>query len=188
MNDPAVKVALAISVLLGGMFLATVFRPGLSTPPAAMSELKKPLSLQQPRQGALLNPSLPEAAVSKQAAEQTAANTSESAREPTILLPLGPPQPVPNLPARYPAAASTNSASWGMPREMMPVVARQASGPLMHKIVDGDTLRDLAERYLGSPDRAEEIFQTNRDVLADPKLLPIGVILKIPARVYENAK
>ena len=40
----------------------------------------------------------------------------------------------------------------------------------------------LAERYLGSAARAEEIYQANRDVLRDPKLLPIGVELKLPPR------
>ena len=38
----------------------------------------------------------------------------------------------------------------------------------------------LAERYLGPASRAGEIFAANRDVLFDPKLLPIGVELKIP--------
>ncbi len=68
----------------------------------------------------------------------------------------------------------------------MPVVARQADGPLVHKIVDGDTLRDLAQRYLGSPDRAREIFELNRDVLNDPRLLPIGGELKIPPSLQKS--
>ena len=44
-------------------------------------------------------------------------------------------------------------------------------GPRTHKIVDGDTLPALAERYLGSAD-PHEIFAANRDVLSDPELLP----------------
>ena len=48
------------------------------------------------------------------------------------------------------------------------------------RIVDGDTLAALAQRYLGSPARAGEIFDANRDVLSDPELLPIGAELKIP--------
>jgi len=35
---------------------------------------------------------------------------------------------------------------------------------------------------LGSANRAMEIFETNREVLTDPELLPIGTELKIPAR------
>jgi nucleoid-associated protein YgaU len=73
-----------------------------------------------------------------------------------------------------------------MPLDMMPTVARPADGPQVHKIVDGDTLEVLAASYLGSAARAMEIFQANRDVLADPELLPIGVELKIPAR--DNGK
>jgi nucleoid-associated protein YgaU len=51
-----------------------------------------------------------------------------------------------------------------------------------HRIVDGDTLAELAERYLGSAARAKEIFEANRNVLSDPALLPIGVELKIPPK------
>jgi nucleoid-associated protein YgaU len=54
--------------------------------------------------------------------------------------------------------------------------------PRLHTVVDGDALPDLARRYLGSADRARDIFAANRDVLSDPQLLPIGVQLKIPAQ------
>src|SRR3989304_5976467 len=118
MNDPAVKVALAISLLLGGMFLASVFRPTLSTSPAATSELNKPLSLQHRRQAPLPNPLSVEAPVSRQVSEQLSATSAESLRGPIILTPMGPPQPVPNLPPRYPVSASMNSARWGMPMDM----------------------------------------------------------------------
>ena len=51
-----------------------------------------------------------------------------------------------------------------------------------HTVVDGDTLPALAKRYLGSADRAGEIFAYNRDVLSDPDMLPIGAELRIPSR------
>jgi nucleoid-associated protein YgaU len=50
-----------------------------------------------------------------------------------------------------------------------------------HRIVDGDTLPQLAQRYLGSAERQGEIFEANRGVLSSPDLLPIGAMLKIPA-------
>jgi LysM repeat protein len=50
-----------------------------------------------------------------------------------------------------------------------------------HKIVDGDTLTALAERYLGSSQRWAELFEHNRGVIKSPDLLPIGRILQIPA-------
>lgn len=50
-----------------------------------------------------------------------------------------------------------------------------------HRIVDGDTLSGLAQRYLGRADRYPEIYELNRAVLPEPNLLPIGVELRIPA-------
>jgi nucleoid-associated protein YgaU len=55
-----------------------------------------------------------------------------------------------------------------------------------HKIVDGDSLPLLAERYLGAAARANEIFACNRDVLSDPEVLPIGVRLRIPVGVAQS--
>ena len=50
-----------------------------------------------------------------------------------------------------------------------------------HVVVDGDSLAKLAERYLGRCRRSDdEIYRLNRDVLASPELLPIGVELQIP--------
>ena len=56
------------------------------------------------------------------------------------------------------------------------------STTVAHRIVDGDTLSKLAERYLGHGERYLEIFELNRDVLSSPDLLPIGAVLKIPSR------
>jgi nucleoid-associated protein YgaU len=69
-----------------------------------------------------------------------------------------------------------------MPLNPPPEEAQPEKGPQVHKIVDGDTLNALAERYLGSSGRAIEIFEANRNVLNDPELLPIGVELKIPEK------
>lgn len=64
-----------------------------------------------------------------------------------------------------------------------PSYTQRDSKPLRHHIIhDGDTLASLAQRYLGSADRADEIFQANRDVLTAPELLPIGVEIVLPAR------
>jgi nucleoid-associated protein YgaU len=182
MNDPAVKFALAICILVGGLFIAIVFRPVISMPAGTIAEMNTPLSLQHQEQLPLPTPPPEQSLVSTSLADQQIAARPTSSPSPTVLLPLGPPQHGPNSPPRYPDYSSTNSARWGMPLDMMPTVARPADGPQVHKIVDGDTLEALAARYLGSAARAMEIFQVNRDVLADPELLPIGVELKIPAR------
>jgi LysM repeat protein len=58
---------------------------------------------------------------------------------------------------------------------------------LTHKIVDGDTLSKLAAEYLGSAERYLEIYEWNRAVLANPDLLPIGKVLRIPPRQAPGA-
>ncbi|HEY3394584.1 MAG TPA: hypothetical protein VGK58_17870 [Lacipirellulaceae bacterium] len=51
-----------------------------------------------------------------------------------------------------------------------------------HIVVDGDSLAKLAERYLDDPQRANEIYELNRQVLSHPDVLPIGAELMIPSR------
>jgi hypothetical protein len=58
----------------------------------------------------------------------------------------------------------------------------ELQGSRTHIVIDGDSLKSLAERYLDDPDLDDEIFRLNRDVLARPDLLPIGVELRIPDR------
>jgi len=57
-----------------------------------------------------------------------------------------------------------------------------AGTPRRHRIAEGDTLAQLAEKYLGSRDRYLDLFQANADVLFDPRLIPIGVEIVIPDR------
>jgi nucleoid-associated protein YgaU len=64
-----------------------------------------------------------------------------------------------------------------------PVARRERT----HKVVDGDTLVRLAERYLGSGNRYREILEANRDVLPNPDILPIGVVLRIPPREPDHS-
>jgi hypothetical protein len=51
-----------------------------------------------------------------------------------------------------------------------------------HRVIDGESLESIAERHLGNRSRAREIFEWNRDRLADPQVLPLGVYLRIPPR------
>lgn len=51
-----------------------------------------------------------------------------------------------------------------------------------HRVQDGDTLSELALKYLGSAERYHEIVDANRQVLSSPDLLPVGVELTIPDR------
>jgi hypothetical protein len=63
-----------------------------------------------------------------------------------------------------------------------PTAYPEGPSTIEHRIADGDTLIKLAQQYLGRADRYLEIYDRNRDVLSNPDLLPIGVILKIPQR------
>jgi nucleoid-associated protein YgaU len=56
-----------------------------------------------------------------------------------------------------------------------------------HRVVDGDTLTALAERYLGSSERFGEIYELNRNMLTSADLLPIGAELRIPASLPASA-
>jgi nucleoid-associated protein YgaU len=90
-----------------------------------------------------------------------------------------------NAPGAAPADAGRNSDSAAEP------TSTATTGPLVnmnapdqtHTIVDGDTLQNLAQHYLGRTDRYMELFQYNRDVLRNPEVLPIGAELRIPTQV-----
>ncbi|MCL4202034.1 MAG: tail protein X [Pirellulaceae bacterium] len=57
----------------------------------------------------------------------------------------------------------------------------------VYSIEEGDTLPKLAERYLGSREQYEAIYRANADILGDPRLLPIGLQIKIPAQSVASA-
>jgi nucleoid-associated protein YgaU len=54
--------------------------------------------------------------------------------------------------------------------------------PGFARLRDGDTLPELAQRFLGSTSRAPEIYDANRDLLSSPDLLPVGLSIVIPPR------
>jgi nucleoid-associated protein YgaU len=179
MNDPAVKLVLALSILLGGFLAAIAFRPSPAEPHPDMPSW--------PELAALRARHLPERADSSSKCKaplpcptNPPTGDSSSAHAPTVLTPLDNPPAVPNLSPKYPGDGLASSTGWGMPVIPSQGAAQTEKGSRTHKIVDGDTLATLAERYLGSPDRAIEIFKANRESLSDPELLPIGVELKIP--------
>jgi len=55
-----------------------------------------------------------------------------------------------------------------------------------HTIKDGDTLMKLAQRYLGDAQRWRELYEANRSRIADPQLLPIGVVVEIPSEAEQT--
>lgn len=49
-----------------------------------------------------------------------------------------------------------------------------------HVVCPGDTLSELALRFLGSSHRYHELYEANRDVLSSPHALKPGMVLRIP--------
>ncbi len=103
----------------------------------------------------------------------------------TVLAPQMPAAPPPSLAREYPKPAGDTSrwgTSRGMSMEMLLPRPAESKRQRKHTIVDGDTLPELAQRYLGSAERYLEIYRANRDLLPEgPDVLPIGTVLVIPA-------
>lgn len=87
-----------------------------------------------------------------------------------------------NLPVHEPLLPSADEVAAAKEAQAKP-------GPLWrkHRIVEGDTLATLAQRYLGEASRSGEIHVANLDRLANPEILPLGVTLLIPPRVGTEA-
>ena len=51
-----------------------------------------------------------------------------------------------------------------------------------HTTVNGDCLDDLAEKYLNDANRWQEIYELNKSELSNKDVIPIGIVLIIPAK------
>lgn len=60
---------------------------------------------------------------------------------------------------------------------------KKANECARHKIIRGDTLGKIADRYLGSPSKFLEIAAANPDAAANPRRLKPGTVLTIPCRI-----
>jgi nucleoid-associated protein YgaU len=178
-----VKIVLAAGVLLGGSALALMFRL-----PA-----RAPVPSERPPADRLVLRGQDETAYRGLDAEAPTAGInplpSGSRPEPAPwAMPdeIAADEPPPRLARSYPEPFST-PGGWDHPAAPTPL-GRPAvrRGVLTHRIIDGDTLRNVAERYLGSADRYVEVYQANRDVLESPDVLPIGAELTIPPSVAEE--
>lgn len=100
----------------------------------------------------------------------TATTLAMAASPPSGLISTGSPGP-------SPAAAPPDSSA---PANMASLAPPIEPTHRTHVVHQGDSLERLAERYLGDAGRAIEIFDLNREVLANPHLLTLGTELKIP--------
>ena len=186
MMDPALKVAMALCVLLTGALAAMFFRQGPTGTVIPNAAVELELAHCRAESEASTTPS--KGPGRRSATRRAAPPTPPPERPATVVTPLDRNDPPPALAPGYPESEQPATSRWGLSMVMMlPVVATTDGEAHSHKIVDGDTLASLAARYLGSAARADEIYQANREVLPDPKLLPIGVELKLPSRAARPA-
>jgi len=101
---------------------------------------------------------------------------------------LTPPPPLPI--AFQPSSASEPppGGQWRPISRWAPVAAAprppdRRQQPRPYRLRDGDTLENIAERFLGSPTRAADIYDANRDVLPQPDLLPVGKTIILPPKL-----
>ena len=183
--DQRVRLITAAAVMLVGLGFALFFRRSATEADLAIPVQSDPLVLRKqpdPRTLAAAG-SLPATSSSR---PQSAAPDEPRRLSPTIVTPTDQPAPPPELPTLYPNSSQPVSTRWGTSlREMLP---ETASAPPTHKIIDGDSLALLAERYLGSASRAMEIYEANRNILTYPEILPIGAELKIPRAEQASAQ
>jgi len=178
--DQGVRIAAAASVLLGGILVAMLFRHHGSPTGQPGPENGDRLVLRRQMEAPMGDD---DASGRGEGAGLVASSPANPEGSPKVLKPKASSEPPPELAREYPSAAPGAAADWGSARAgQAPHDPSEAAVARTHKVVDGDTLGALAERYLGSADRGREIYEANRDVLSSPGILPIGVELKIPPR------
>jgi nucleoid-associated protein YgaU len=66
------------------------------------------------------------------------------------------------------------------PRGAAPAAPAQPPGVRIHTVVAGDSLSRLSQRYYGTANRWQEIYNANADKLGPNGVLRIGTELRIP--------
>lgn len=161
---------------MGGMCIALLFRADHQPTAAPNLDEDPGLALRGDGSGGIV----PSAPLPMSVDRATPQGSPRPRPATTVLTPLN--QPSPELQPRYPGDDPLVRAGWNLPPELGMPRETSSHTPAVrwHRVTDGDTLEDIAQRYLGVANRARDIFVANRDRLEDPKLLPIGVRLRIP--------
>lgn len=178
--NPTLRIALSAGTVLAGLALASLFPPEAGRDPHGVPSqapivYRRPPAVAGPAEAMPGRPAPPVETVLK-------ANPFAASRQATVLQPVEQDPPLPRLARSFPRDSLGISPRWGI---SMGIGLNHADpgGQRTHRIVDGDTLPDLAQRYLGDKSRALEIFEANRHILPSPEILPIGQEIRIPGPV-----
>ena len=83
--------------------------------------------------------------------------------------------------ARLGTPAATIASGGAAPVRPVPVASTpQPAEVRYHTVAEGDSLSRISLRYYGTPNRWQDIFQANRDVLQGSSALRVGMQLRIP--------
>lgn len=192
------RVLLGLAIIVGGVCASLPFRrispqTTAAVPNTAASSESKSSPLVEPSPATVANtakvepeqyPSRPPLVPSPyldDGSQEKQAQTSPlvTSAEEVSAVPQEKPVTPPMLPVSFQVKEDTNhqGALWQPAR----LEEGPASPPREYRIRKQDTLEDLAERFLGSKERASEIYEANRHVLEDPQILPLGAVIRIPA-------
>lgn len=92
-----------------------------------------------------------------------------------------------NLPSRdslrvaTDSSAAKTSANNVLTGQTGGLTSVSSSGDL-YTVTDGDSLAKIARTQLGSAERWQEIYELNKDMLANPNAITIGMTLKLPTK------
>jgi nucleoid-associated protein YgaU len=92
------------------------------------------------------------------------------------------------LPLSNPAAAASVRAkpSGAGPSSNVTRVVKAKPTARRHLVQEGETLAGLAEKYYGDKEKADTIYQANRELLKSPQQIDIGAELVIPEMESEH--
>ena len=180
------RILVALTIVAWGLAAAFVFQR--ATPTRVSSEANRPESLVsrgEPAWARNESRALPLPVVRLQS---SASPTSPPSAAPTLLTgsaiafsAMDTAAAPPKLARSFPEPSEPIASRWGaMLGLTSPDRGATTQSGKTHRVVDGDTLKALARRYLGNSDRSLEIYEANRDMLPNPEVLPIGAELRIP--------
>ena len=181
----AFRVFLALAILSGGTGIALLYRlESTATAPESAAGESQEVLHQGERATDSIAADPPHLDGSSDGIARPSAPGTEHQLTPGLVQQSAPPAPpVEGYPSRRSSSTAAGERDGLRSSVRPPATSRPAR---THKIVDGDTLQEIARKYLGSASLAGDIFEANRAKLADPALLPIGVELTIPSGVQKT--